>query len=113
MSRGRRRALRPALHYREWVFSTLQDFVFLALWLVTLVIKGAAFIDCLRRPAAAFPAIGRQTKVLWLILTGLAAGTGIFPSLALNLIGIAGVVVALIYLFDLRPKIIDITSSRW
>lgn len=91
----------------------MQDLVLLALWLLTLVIKGAAFIDCLRRPAAAFPAIGRQTKPLWLILTGLAAGTAIFPSMTLNLIGLAGIVVALVYLFDLRPKIIDITSRRW
>ncbi len=95
------------------MFDTAQGLILLALWLVTLVVKAAAFIDCIRRPAAAFPAIGRQTKVLWLIITGLAAGTGVFPSFTFNLIGLAGIVVALIYLFDLRPKIIDITSRRW
>ncbi len=95
------------------MLDTMQDLVFVALWLVTMVVKAVAFIDCIRRPAAAFPAIGRKSKVLWLILTGLAAGTGIYPAFTLNLIGIAGVVVALVYLFDLRPKIIEITSRRW
>lgn len=95
------------------MFDTVQGLVFIALWAVTLAVKGYAFVDCIRRPPSAFPAVGRQGKVLWLILTGLAAGTGVFPSFTLNLIGIAGVVVALVYLFDVRPKIIEITTRRW
>jgi hypothetical protein len=95
------------------MFSTVQDLVFLALWVVTLAVKAFAFVDCIRRPKDAFPAVGRQSKVLWLILTGLAAGTGFFPGFTLNIIGLAGVVAALVYLFDVRTKIIDITSRRW
>ena len=95
------------------MFDTAQGLILLVLWIVTLAVKAVAFVDCIRRPAAAFPAIGRQTKTLWLIITGLAAGTGVFPNFTFNLIGLAGIVVALIYLFDLRPKIIDITSQRW
>lgn len=95
------------------MFDTVQGLVLLALWIVTLAVKGYAFVDCVRRPAAAFPAVGRQSKPLWLILTGLAAGTGFFPGFTLNLIGLAGITVALIYLFDVRTKIIDITSRRW
>ena len=95
------------------MFDTVQGLVLLALWVVTLAVKGYAFVDCVRRPAAAFPAVGRQSKPLWLILTGLAAGTGFFPGFTLNLIGLAGITVALIYLFDVRTKIIDITSRRW
>lgn len=95
------------------MFDTVQGLVLLALWVVTLAIKGFAFVDCIRRPKAAFPAVGRQSKALWLILTGLAAGTGLVPGYTLNLIGLAGIVVALIYVFDIRPKIIDITSRRW
>jgi NO-binding membrane sensor protein with MHYT domain len=95
------------------MFDTVQGLVLLAMWVVTLAAKGFAFVDCLRRPAEAFPAVGRQSKALWLILTGLAAGTGFFPGFTLNLIGLAGITVALIYLFDVRTKIIDITSRRW
>jgi len=54
--------------------------------------------------------VGRQSKVLWLVLTGLALLTGLLPNLTLSLFGIAGVVVALIYVFDIRPKIKSITG---
>lgn len=95
------------------MFGTVQDLVLLVLWIVTLGVKGFAFIDCLRRPQQAFPAVGRQSKVLWLLLTGLAALTGVFPGLTLHIVGLAGIVVAMIYVFDVRIKIIDITSRRW
>jgi len=95
------------------MFDTVQGIVLLAMWVVTLAVKGFAFIDCIRRPADAFPAVGRQSKVLWLILTGLAAGTGFFPGFTINIIGLAAVVVALVYVFDVRTKIIEITSRRW
>lgn len=95
------------------MFDTVQGVALLAMWVVTLAAKGYAFIDCIRRPAEAFPAVGRKSKVLWLILTGLAAGSGLFPSVTFNFIGLAAITVALIYLFDVRTKIIDITSRRW
>ena len=95
------------------MFDTIQGVALLAMWVVTLGAKAFAFVDCIRRPAEAFPAVGRKSKALWLILTGLAAGTGLFPDFTLNLIGLAGITVALIYLFDVRTKIIDITSRRW
>jgi len=94
------------------VFGNVQDLVLLALWVITLVVKGFAFIDCVRRPAAAFPAVGRQSKALWMVLTALAALTGLIPGMTLGIIGIAGIVIALVYLFDVRTKIIDITSRR-
>lgn len=95
------------------MFESVQSLVMLVLWVVLLGLKGWAFIDCLRRPKEAFPAVGRQSKVLWLALTGIAALTGLLPGFTLNLIGLAGAVVALIYLFDIRPKIHDITTRRW
>ncbi len=94
------------------MFGNVQDLVLLALWVLTLVIKGYAFIDCLRRPQQAFPAVGRQSKVLWLVLTALALLTGLIPGLTLSIFGIAGIVVALVYLFDVRTRIIDITNRR-
>lgn len=90
----------------------MQNVVILALWLITLAAKGVAFVDCLRRPAAAFPAVGRKSKVLWLVLTGLALLTGLLPGFTLNLLGIAGIVIAMIYLFDVRTRIIDLTGGR-
>ncbi len=79
-----------------------------------LVVKAFAFIDCLRRPQQAFPAIGRQNKVLWLALTGASAVTGLLLNYVspFGIVGLAGIVVSLIYLFDVRPKILEITGRR-
>jgi hypothetical protein len=95
------------------MFDTVQGLILIAVWIVTLAVKGFAFIDCIRRPPAAFPAVSRQTKPLWLIITGLSAATGFFPGLTFNIFGLAATVVALIYVFDVRTRIIDITSRRW
>lgn len=94
------------------MFDLTQNLVVTVIWVVTLALKAYAFVDCVRRPAAAFPAIGRQTKTLWLILTGLALLTGLVPGLTLNLVGIAAVVIAIIYVFDIRPRIAEITGRR-
>jgi hypothetical protein len=74
------------------------------------VVKIWAFVDCVRRRAQAFPAVGRVSKLLWLLLTGIAMLTGLIPGLTLGIIGIAGIVVALVYLFDVRTRIAEITS---
>lgn len=92
------------------MFGAVQNVVVLALWLVLLGLKAFAFIDCLRSPSQVFPAIGRQSKVLWLVLTGLSLLAGLVPNLTLSLFGIAGAVIALIYLFDIRPRIKSITG---
>lgn len=94
------------------MFGAVQDLVLLALWLLLLGVKAFAFVDCLRRPPAAFPAVGRQTKTLWLIICAVAALTGLLPQATLSIIGLAGTVVALVYLFDIRPRIMDITGRR-
>ena len=87
--------------------------IFVLFW--TMIGLGVwAFVDCLRRRADAFPAIGRQSKQMWLLLTGASPLVqflfGYFG--LLGLLGIAGAVVALVYLVDVRPKIIEITGGR-
>lgn len=96
------------------MFDTIQGVLVLGLWVVMLGVKAFAFIDCIRRPQQAFPAIGRQTKWLWLALTGASALTGLLINFVspLGLVGLAGIVVSLIYLFDVRPKIVEITGRR-
>jgi uncharacterized membrane protein YfcA len=90
-------------------FIEFQVGVTLIIWIVFAVLKVWAFIDCLRQRTDAFPAVQRQTKTLWLILTGIAALTGLVFD-PLGIVGIAGVVVALIYLFEIKPRITEITS---
>lgn len=90
-------------------FFAFQNLVTMVLWAVFAVIKIWAFVDCARQRSDAFPAVQRQTKALWLILTGIAALTGLLPGLTLGIIGIAGVVIALIYLFEVKPRIASVT----
>ena len=94
------------------LFDATQNLVVLVLWVLFGIVKIWAFVDCVRRPAEAFPAVGRVSKVLWLILTGAAALTGLIPGLTIGIIGIAGIVVALVYLFDVRVRIVDILGGR-
>jgi len=95
------------------MFYQVQNVVLLVLWVLFLVIKVYAFIDCIRRPTPAFPAVSRQSKVLWLILTGVSALAGLVVQNPLSLFGIAGLVVSLVYIFDVRIRIIELYSNRW
>ncbi|MGH3303034.1 MAG: DUF2516 family protein, partial [Streptosporangiaceae bacterium] len=68
-----------------------------------------AFIDAIIRPTAAFPAAGKQTKPLWLVILGVAFVIGIAGALNLlqliSIFPIVAFVAAAIYLVDVRPKV--------
>lgn len=85
------------------------------LWLIriaSLVIGVWAFIDCVRRRPDAFPAIGRQTKPIWMALTGGAAAVPLIGFSPIGLLGIASIVISAVYLLDIRPRIVEITGGR-
>lgn len=66
-----------------------------------LAVKVWALVDVLIRPEHAFPAAGKQTKMLWIgILVGamLIGFLGLFCSLI-------GLVAAIVYLVDVRPLV--------
>ena len=48
-----------------WIYELLD--------IALLIATAFAFVDCLRRRSDAFPAVGRNSKGLWVVLTGLAA----------------------------------------
>lgn len=93
------------------LFWQTQTLVISVVWVVFLALKCWAFADCVRRPARVFPAVDRQNKGLWTALTGLAALTGLVFA-PLDLLGIAGIIIALVYLFDIRPRIGELTYRR-
>ena len=76
-----------------------------------------ALIDAATRRADAFPAADRQTKPIWLaLLAGGVACQWIFPALfgPLALLGLAGIVAAIVYLVDVRRRVIEVSrGSRW
>jgi Protein of unknown function (DUF2516) len=86
---------------------------FWALSLAAFVVEAWAFVDALRRPTGAFPAAGKQTKPIWLIILGVATVIGLGSVVyagsmsVINILPIAAFVAAAIYLTDVRPKVRD------
>lgn len=111
--------------------SWLQTTLFFAFYLAIFLASGWALIDALRRPARAFVAEGKRTKVFWGTILGVAVVVSFiatpFPSGAFiggpfGLLALASAVAALVYLFDVRPAIAPHSrrgkgssggSSRW
>lgn len=85
------------------------NYFFLALAVVAFGVEAWAFVDAITRPAQAFPAVGKQTKPIWLIILGIAFVIGIGGALGylalLSIFPIAAFVAAAIYLADVRPKV--------
>lgn len=88
---------------------SIVNLFFWVLLLGAFVIEAWAFVDALRRPAAAFPAAGKQTKPIWLVILGVAFVIGIAGALNLltliSIFPIVAFVASAIYLVDVRPKI--------
>lgn len=91
------------------------NWFFWALAVAALIVEVWAFVDAVRRPTAAFPAAGKQTKPLWLIILGVAAAIGLFSatwssgvSVVVNILPVAAFIAAAIYLTDVRPKVREI-----
>jgi uncharacterized protein DUF2516 len=83
---------------------------FEVLAIAALCVEVWAFVDAVRRPAPAFPAVGKQTKPIWLVILGVAAVIGLWSSTLggpnlVSLFPIVAFVAAAIYLTDVRPKV--------
>jgi hypothetical protein len=88
------------------------DGLVLLIGLVTLVLKGFCLVDCALRPKDAFPIAEKQTKVFWLIILAIAFVWNLFVASPLNLINLAGIVAALVYVLDVRPAVRGIGGGR-
>ena len=97
----------PATRSVAFVLQTAMTIVGLAL----LALTAWAFIDCVLRPAAAFPAVERQTKVAWLIFLALALAVQLFFG-GFSLLGFGATVVSVFYLVDVRAKVVGITRTN-
>ncbi|HEX9064315.1 MAG TPA: DUF2516 family protein [Streptosporangiaceae bacterium] len=86
-----------------------------ALVVAAFLVEVWAFVDALRRPTGAFPAAGKQTKPLWLIITGVAFAVGLFSAAEnvslLAFLPIIAFIAAAIYLTDVRPKVRETGSG--
>lgn len=86
------------------------NYFFVALALVAFGVEAWAFVDAIIRPTQAYPAVGKQTKPIWLIILGVAFVLGLYSAVyggAIGLLSVAAFVAAAIYLTDVRPKVRD------
>lgn len=72
-----------------------------------------AIVDCAFRKASAFPAVNKLTKLAWLAITVISGvlGTVFLISAPLNPIALVSVIVALVYLTDVRPAVREVSGG--
>jgi len=90
-------------------------YFFVALAVAAFVVEAWAFIDAITRPAQAFVAAGKQTKVIWLIILGIAVVLGLYAAAyggGTGFLSVAAFVAAAIYLADVRPKVKEFRRDR-
>jgi hypothetical protein len=91
------------------------NYFFVALAVAAFVVEAWAFGDAIFRPAQAFPAAGKQTKPIWLIILGVAFVLGLYSAIyggVTGLLSVIAFVAAAIYLADVRPKVKDFKRGR-
>jgi Protein of unknown function (DUF2516) len=93
----------------------------LAVYLLTVIIEGLAFVHCVTRKGTAFPVVSSISKGGWTLMIGVAflitALTGVtFLSISANflyvLVAFVGFVIAAVYLLDIRPALRDALDGR-
>jgi hypothetical protein len=98
---------------------TVPTYVYLAVYWACLLLGLVALVDAARRRPDAYVAAGKQTKPFWLaVLGGGLLAQIVFPVLGggfLSILGGAGIVAAIVYLVDVRRRILEVLGggSRW
>lgn len=93
-------------------FGVFQDSLRLLLTLAALGLMAYAVIDAVRVRPEAFPAAGKQTKNIWLLILGIALVANLALFNVLTIFGIAGVIAAAVYLLDVRPAVKQFGGGR-
>ena len=77
-----------------------------------LILRVWAFVDCLTRKVAAFPAVDKLTKPAWLAMLffGALFGSLVAPA-PTGPISLISVVIAAVYLADVRPAVREISGG--
>ncbi len=78
----------------------------------TLALRAWAFVDCLTRKAAAFPAVDKLTKPAWVAILLISGVIGTLVGTVSSLLSLVSIVVAAVYLADVRPAVRGIISGR-
>jgi hypothetical protein len=91
----------------------LDEYVLLAAWIAAIPVGVYAFIHAARTRPDAFTAAEKLTKPAWLAITGGGlAVLLIFTGGPLTLIWVVGLIAVLVYLVDVRPRLIEVQRRR-
>jgi hypothetical protein len=94
-------------------YSTVVYGVTYALDLVCLLVELFALVNCLTQRADAFQVVGRIPKGGWVAMNiGAVLVTLLFGGIRGSFIGLLAVVVAGVYLLDVRPALRDATDGH-
>lgn len=86
--------------------------IILALTVIAGTASLIAFIHAAVQRSDAFPAVGKQTKLLWVGILAVATLV-IWLSSVVGFLGLIGVVATLVYLVDVRPRVDEIQGKSW
>lgn len=90
----------------------LEASVLSAVFLALTVVKVWALIDAITRPAAAFVAADKQTKVAWLWILGLTLVAHLATDRVYGILSLLGTVAAFVYILDVKPALSAVTRRR-
>jgi hypothetical protein len=83
------------------------------LFWAALALRAWALIDCATRKAAAFPAVDKLTKPAWLLILVISGVVGtIVGPVEYSPLSLISIIVAAVYLADVRPAVREIAGGR-
>jgi hypothetical protein len=93
--------------------------IYYVLFGITAVVEVFAFVHCVTRRKAAFLAVGNVPKSGWVALTGGAVafsllffGATAFAFSFVSMFALIALIIALVYLLDVRPALRDAVDGR-
>lgn len=95
----------------ELISGTSLNLLLFAIAVFTFGLKVFALADAALRPSQAFVAVGKQTKVIWLAILGVAFLVNLVVFNPIMILNVIGDVAAIVYLVDVRPALRGLGSG--
>ena len=93
-----------------------EKWIYVVLFWPLLALRVWAFVDCAIRKHAAFPAAGKLTKPVWLLINAASVAIAFLlgPGNVNSIFTLAFLVATLVYMTDVRPAVREVSGgSRW
>lgn len=82
------------------------------LTMALMLLKAFALVDAAMRREDAYRAANKQKKVFWVVILAVAVLWDFFLGSLINILSIAGLIAALVYLLDVRPALKEVGGRR-